>query len=108
MTEDTLAFCAPPKKIMGVVLRGFFFVTGHSTGRCDVISAIAFGRSEKTAAGQVKNSRFPGRTMFQLEDSATGQEFQILRGIWYHRLVESIWPLQLLARRMINRRDHGP
>jgi hypothetical protein len=38
-----------------VVVRRFFFLTGRLTGRCDVISAIAIGRPEKTA-GQKKKS----------------------------------------------------
>ena len=38
--------------------------------------------------------------MLQLEDDAAGQEFHFRQGVWYHRLVESIWPLQLPARRI--------
>jgi len=51
-----------------VVLWRLFFLTGRSIGRCDVISAIAFGRSENTAAGQVKKVDFLAELhMFQLE-----------------------------------------
>jgi hypothetical protein len=37
-----------------VVARRFFFLTGRLTGRCDVISAIAIGRPENKAAGQLE------------------------------------------------------